>query len=560
MPVNRRTFIKRTLLASGAVAGGRLLRPYNLLATPDTANPLRHIPDLEGNLMTVAPARFPLSPPNESAIYGINGSYLGPTVRLNRGEEFRVKMENRLPDQDLIIHWHGILAPSEMDGHPHLAVGSGSDFDYQFTINQRAGTYWYHSHTDKLTGPQVYKGVAGLFIVHDEEERGLGLPEGEYDIPLVLQDKRVTPDFELEYDLNQTEIMRGWQGDTILVNGRPDTRIDVAPTLYRFRLLNGSNARVFLVGFENGHSFHLIANDGGLLEAPIEIDKFFLPPAGRAEILVDFSEFEVGATLLLRSLLYFNESFPGSRQGQEVDLLCFRVTQGEGSGGVIPQTMSTIEPYSLDDAVVTRKFQMHHKSGVGHTINDLAFELHRIDFEVPMEQLEVWEFFNPTQLIHPMHVHGTQFQILDRNGRKENVRPEEQGWKDMALVFPQEQVRVLVRFDAHPGMFMLHCHNLEHEDDGMMMNFKVNTSTSVKEQGGGISFHASPNPVQGETLIRFRSVKGDRQLRVLDLQGRVLSRHTVPSGRDSYLLDMSGFASGSYWCSLGNESIRLIVR
>ncbi|MCB0714054.1 MAG: multicopper oxidase domain-containing protein [Ignavibacteriae bacterium] len=560
MPINRRTFLKRTAAASGIIAASPLLRYSNLLASPDEANPLRRIPDLEGNLLTVAPTRFSLRPGGDSAIYGINGSYLGPTIRLNRGGELNVKMENRLIDEDLIIHWHGILAPSEMDGHPHLAVGPGEDYDYNFTVNQRAGTYWYHSHTDKFTGSQVYRGVAGLFIVHDEEESGLGLPSGDYDISVVLQDKRVTPDFELDYNLAPVDVMRGWQGDTMLVNGRPNVQLDVDRTLYRFRLLNGSNARVFLVGFEDGRTFHLIANEGGLLESPVEIDQFFLPPAGRAEILVDFSDDELNANLLLRSLTFFNESFPGSRQGKEADLLCFRVTGDGDSGGVVPQTMTTIEPYDPEAAMRSRSFRLHMANG-HHAINDLSFELNRIDFEVPMGELEVWEFFNPTQLIHPMHVHGTQFQILDRNGRTENIRPEEKGWKDMALLFPQEQVRVLVRFDAHPGRFMLHCHNLEHEDDGMMLNFRVNNPASV---GGGVGerghLSASPNIVEKETLIRFNPVKGDRQLQVIDLQGRTLLQRIIPSGRDSSLLDLSGFPSGSYWCRLGNESVRLLVK
>ena len=557
MPMNRRTFLKGTLAASGVAAAVSWIRPYALLAVPDDSHPLRFIPDLEGEILTVAPVRFPLRPGGDSAVYGVNGSYLGPTIRLNRGDRFRVKMENRLTDEDLIIHWHGIFAPEEMDGHPRHAVGPGEDYDYDFTVDQRAGTYWYHSHTDMLTGPQVYKGVAGLFIVHDVEEKGLGLPSGDYDIPLVLQDKRVTPDFELDYSPAPLDIMRGWQGDTILANGRPNARLDVERTLYRFRLLNASNARVFLVGFDDGRTFHLIGSDGGLLEEPVEVESFYLSPAGRAEILVDFSEDEIGSAPLLRSLLFFDEAFPGSRQGTEADLLCFNITADGSSGGAVPATLSTIEPYNPDDVLRTRSFRFHMFDGQ-HAINDKLFMMDQVEFEVPMEELEIWELVNPTQLIHPIHVHGTQFQVLDRNGNKD-LLPEDHGWKDTVILFPHDQVRVLIRFDAHPGVFMLHCHNLEHEDDGMMMNFRVTPSSSVaegKEAEGGLS--ASPNPVRRETTIRFAPARGERWLSVVDLHGRMVVRQAIPSGSDSFFLDMSELPPGTYWCRLGEATVRLL--
>ena len=559
MAIERRKFLKQVLAGSALTIGAAGLRPFELLARNPSGNQLRMLPDLKGSILNVAPTVNQLLPGTKTQVYGVNGSYLGPTVRLNRGESFNVQMQNRLIDEDLIIHWHGLHTSEEMDGHPRYAVGSGEDYNYNFVVNQRAGTYWYHSHTDMLTGPQVYKGIAGMFIVHDEEEQGLGLPSGKYDVPLVLQDKRVTSEFELDYQLSPIDKIHGWQGDTILTNGTPDAQLDVDRTLYRFRLLNGSNARVFLVGFEDERSFHLIATDGGLLEKSVEMSSLYLPPGGRAEILVDFSNDQLDTRLLLQTLQFWGEATPGTRQGKKADLLCCNVVGSSSSGGVIPQTLSTIEKYNPEDAKHTRLFRMHTFEG-HHAINSLVFEMNRVDFEVPMGELEIWEFFNPTQFFHPMHIHATQFQTLDRNGSVDNVRPEEQGWKDMVLLFPQERVRVLVRFDKHPGVFMLHCHNLEHEDDGMMMNFRVAPPSSVEadsHNNGGVQVF--PNPARTRTRLTFPPKPVERPMKLIDLSGKSILNYVVFPGITSIEIDLRSIPSGTYWCRLENEGVRLNV-
>lgn len=558
MTSSRRSFLKKIAAAAAlSVSGPRLFGPLLRAQPRALGNTLRILADLDGTVLTGAPVMAELQPGVQTAVYGLNGSYLGPTIRLNSGDRFSVQLQNRLVDEDLILHWHGLFAPEDMDGHPRHAVGPGENYDYDFLVNQRAGTYWYHSHTDMITAPQVYKGLAGLFIVHDDEEQGLGLPAGEYDVPLVVQDKRVTPEFQLEYAPTQVDVMRGWQGDTILVNGTPDATFSAAQTLYRFRLLNGANARVWKIGFSDNRRFHLIASDGGLLEQPIEIDSFFLPPGARAEILVDFSADQLNSEVLLQSLSFEGESIVGTRQGKPADLMRICVEREASSGGMVPETLSSIEHLDPLAAIRTRDFRTHMVDGQ-HAINDLVFSMNRVDFDVPMNELEIWEFFNPSQSIHPMHVHGVHFQVVERNGMAENVWPEERGWKDTVLLFPFDRVRVALRFDAHPGIFMLHCHNLEHEDDGMMMNFRVTPPSSVAEQNTTFRhLQAHPNPVSSQTTVRFKAESRSRTLTLVDQRGNLVLQHNVPAHVEHVSLDLSHVAAGSYWCKIGTEALRL---
>ena len=557
MPVSRRRFLKTSAATTVLIAGKSLLGPVSMRGKPSGAT-LRIPRQLSGPTLTAASGSAQIFEGVPTDLYTLNGLYPGPTIELDRGDELLVRMENRLPDQDLILHWHGILAPSSMDGHPHQAVPSGEDYDYPYTVEQRAATCWYHPHTHPITGPQVYRGLAGFYIVHDEEERGLPLPQGAYDVPLLLQDRRVSEDNQLIYELNDVEKMIGWQGDTILVNGTYDPSLQVERTRYRFRLLNGANARVFLVGFEDGRTFHLIANDGGLLPAPVEVESIYLAPGERAEILVDFTDDLAGESVLLRSLEFAEEFLPRTRQGKPADLLRFEIGGAGPTPPELPATLSTIEAYDPEDALRTREFRLH-MSGGGHSINDLLFEPMRIDFTVPIGELEIWQFTNGTQTIHPMHIHGVQFQVLDRNGTTSLVRPEERGWKDTVILFPTSAVRVLVRFTAHTGMFMLHCHNLEHEDDGMMMNFMVDTDTGIREdyRSAG-ALRATPNTTRGPVRLTFSPSSRDRLLEVSDLTGGMVMRHPIPRGSDRMTIDLGSEPSGMYVVRVGMESVRVM--
>lgn len=486
MSQSRRTFLRttsRSLVALGAASpdfASRLLRAQS--ARP--GNPLRLPPNWTGDPLTVAPANAEVWPGFSTAVFAVNGLVPGPTIRVQRGQEFVARIRNQLAEP-LVLHWHGILAPERMDGHPRDAVPPGQDYEVRFPVNQRASTCWYHPHTHDLTAEQVYAGIAGFFIVEDPAEASLNLPAGDHDLPLVIADRRSNPQRQFTYDPNMMDIMAGYLGDAILVNGTPDPWHSVDQGLYRFRLLNGSNARIFKIAFSDGSPFHVIGSDGGLLGAPVKVTDAMLAPGERLEILADFSSYTTGSSVLLKSL-----SFPGSggmmggpRQGTEMDLMRFYVDQPPAGAGNIPATLVPFMPLDPARAARTRTFTLAAGRMMRHTINGRLYDIDRVDLQVPFGELELWEYRNTSLQPHPMHCHATQFQVLDRNGSA-TLPPGDSGWKDTVLVSAGETVRVLVRFDTHSGVFVHHCHNLEHEDTGMMQNFEVLPPPTLEIQRG----------------------------------------------------------------------------
>jgi FtsP/CotA-like multicopper oxidase with cupredoxin domain len=373
--------------------------------------------------------------------------------------------------EPLVLHWHGILAPSGMDGIPQSAIASGQSYSVRFPIRNRAGTYFYHAHTDALTGKQVYRGLAGMFIVDDPADDVLGLPEGAHDVPMLITDKRTNTAHTLAYSPAMADVMTGYLGNGVLVNGTPDAWFAVDKSCYRFRWVSASNARVLKLGFSDGRSFRLIATDGGLLPAPVPVTNVTLGPGERVEALVDFSGDATGASITLRSLAFPAGGMgPGPRQGIQLDVMNIYVDSTNTRPCAVPAALASITPYASSNALRTRTFTIT-ASGMLHYINGVQFAPDRLDFTVPWTELERWELVNQTAEFHPMHPHGVHFQVLSRSTGA--LRPEEGGWKDTVLVAGSETVTALVRFDAYPGRFVFHCHNLEHEDNGMMLNFEV---------------------------------------------------------------------------------------
>lgn len=421
----------------------------------------------------------------------VNASVPGPTIRVPRGEEFAARIQNQL-DEPLVLHWHGLLAPERMDGHPRDQVGAGQGYTVRFPVRQRAATCWYHSHTDQRTAEQAYRGVAGLFIVEDPTERALGLPAGDHDIPLAFTDKRVNAQQQLVYAPTMMDRMSGYIGDVMLVNGTPDAWLSVDRGLYRFRLLNGSNARICKVGFADGKSFKVLATDGGLLPAPVEVSSLMLAPGQRIEVLVDFGSYGVGSSVVLRSLSFATGggmSMGGPSQGSAIDLVRFYVDGSAAEGRLVPETLGPFARLQESDAKRTRIFTLA-MSGMIHTINGKLYDGRRIDFSVPFGDVEMWEYRNTGTEPHPMHAHGGQCQVLSRNSTT-SLAPEDTGWKDTVIVNAGETVRVLIRFDAHPGVYVHHCHNLEHEDSGMMHNFEVLAPPSLEIERQGSELRVS---------------------------------------------------------------------
>ncbi|MEA3439480.1 MAG: multicopper oxidase domain-containing protein [Chloroflexota bacterium] len=441
-------------------------------------------------------------------LQNLPNTYLGPAIKLNTGQQVRVHFTNQLSEPS-IVHWHGLHVPQEADGHPRFAIGNGETYVYDFQVANRAGTYWYHPHPHGRTGPQAYYGMAGLFLVSDDEERALGLPAGEFDVPLVIQDRTFDRDNQLIYmGSGMMTQMMGFLGDRILVNGQPDFTLPVATRPYRIRLLNGSNSRIYKLAWEDGTPLTVIGTDGGLLEKPLQKKYITLAPSERAEIWVDFSQHPIGSEIRLMSLAFIGNdggmmggaSLP---QGAPFTVMTVKVAEKANSSTRLPEKLSSFSRYMAADAVNAsspRTFTLAMTMGMGWAINGRTFEMTDVadDEIVKLDTLEMWEFINQagagTQgrgmqgmmgggmtLPHPMHVHGLQFQVVKRGidpafrGAWETVSDGylDEGWKDTTLTMPGERVKILLKFEDFTGLYLYHCHNLEHEDMGMMRNYRV---------------------------------------------------------------------------------------
>lgn len=417
-----------------------------------------------------------------------SGSILGPSIVVNKGDNININFQNNLSENSN-IHWHGLVIPANMDGHPEDVAKPGSSRNYNFTVSQRSGMYWYHPHPDGYTAEQAYLGLAGVFIVRDAEEQKLNLPSGEMEIPLVIQDKRVTADFSLDYSPNMMDVMTGYMGSNILVNGVNSPYKDVSTRNYRLRVLNGSNGRIYNLALSNGASFAVIGADGGLLSSPQTVSSLLLGPGERADLIVNFSTYPIGTELFLESKTFF----AGSSQGtQSFKIMKFKVTQNEKDSYTLPVSLSVIKQIDKSTAIKTRIFEISNggmggmgsmMGGMGnsgmtmkgmHRINNKIYDKSRIDETVQSGTTEIWEFDNSKgDEPHPMHIHALQFQVLDRTGGRNSLIATEKGWKDTVMLLPGEKVRVVITFGQNKGKYVLHCHNLEHEDDGMMLQFEI---------------------------------------------------------------------------------------
>ncbi len=518
--INRRQFLQFT----GAGAAGLLTGSMTSLISAGRANAAEpvssgFVPDLDIALNAAA-GEVPILPGAPTAVWRFQGkvlkgdraslvdierSYLGPIIRARKGQKVRIRFTNQIADPT-IVHWHGLHVPADMDGHPRLVIPRGGTYVYEFEIRNRAGTYWYHPHPHGQTGPQVYGGLAGLFLVSDDEEKAAGLPTGEYDIPLVLQDRAFDRSNQLVYlSGHHMEQMNGFLGDWILVNGHPDFSLPVATRSYRLRLLNGSNSRIYRLAWKDGTPLTVIGTDGGLLEKPVQRRYVMLGPGERLELWADFSNYEVGAETALVSLPFDGGMLGGGRMGRGMmggggsalpngagfPIFKVRVNRREKATSTLPQRLSNIKRYDPAEAVNREHPKRFHlvMRHMAWTINGRTFQMEQVasDERVALNSLEVWEFINEgggrgmmggMDMPHPIHLHGMQFQVLQRRGVTHQGYVDD-GWKDTVLLMPGERVRLLVRFGDYPGLYLYHCHNLEHEDMGMMRNFLVEKTTSA---------------------------------------------------------------------------------
>ena len=419
-----------------------------------------------------------------TSTYGYSVPVLGPVIRLGRGDEVEVTIQNAL-DTNTTVHWHGMLVPGYNDGGPQQPIKPGDTWRSVLKIDQPAATLWFHPHPHHDTARQIYMGLAGILIVDDGSDALLGLPRtfGLDDLPIVMQDRSLGSDGSIEYDndtLNALDIAYGARGETIIVNGVIAPVVRVPRGLVRLQLLNAANAQNFELRFNDQRTFYVIASDGGFLRAPVALTQLTISPAERFEVLVDFAD---GKPIALET-------------GPDEEMGAFGQLAPDGSADYVPilhfePTATTpvvkempaglVEPAMVSPASAIRRRQFVLNSGLcanrstdgEHAnmprligINGKPFDLERIDVETQLGTTEVWEVVS-VGMAHPFHIHGALFRILSIKGAPPPAHLT--GWKDTVLV--EEKVELLVAFNQpatreHP--FMYHCHILEHEDAGLM--------------------------------------------------------------------------------------------
>ncbi len=433
---------------------------------------------LAGNTLSAAAGAYDLGSGAQSGAMLYNGQWPAPLIRISQGSALDITLQNQL-SESTNVHWHGLAAAAGMDGHPSEMVMPNASRRYTFAVNERPGTYWYHTHAHQATARQAYSGLAGILIVDDGNDAARGLPTGVRDIPLVLADKRVYSG-ALNYQPTMMDLVTAWLGNVMTVNGTlGPVSVAVEPAVIRLRLLNGSNARILNPALEDGGSFWLIATDGGLLAAPVPVTSLLLAPGERAEVLLDLRA-RAGQTVKLFSAAFSNMGAGmmgfAPPQGSAFELLTLSVSSTPAtSPGSIPAAFAPIVRHDSAAALVSRTFVLTTVGGMSagmHRINNLTYDSARIDFVARRGELERWQFTNRAVEPHPMHVHGAQFQVISRDAIEARRLPTDLGWKDTVLVRPSESVEIALRFNT-PCNYVLHCHNLEHEDDGMMLNFNV---------------------------------------------------------------------------------------
>jgi FtsP/CotA-like multicopper oxidase with cupredoxin domain len=394
----------------------------------------------------------------QTPTWGINGSYLGPTIRVSRGDKVAVDVVNQLPETST-LHWHGMRLPAVMDGGPHQMIEAGSTWKPYWTIEQPAATTWYHPHLHGSTALHVYRGLAGLFLIEDQESLQLPSNYGVDDIPIIIQDKMFRGDGSFFEKMGLTPF--GMLGNQILVNGTYDPYFRISSSQVRFRLLNGSNARAYHIGFSDDRSFYLVGNDAGLLPEPVMMNRILLSLGERAEIVVEFKEGE-------ETILHSFAGEDGIENG-EFDLVKLIADPSLAAAAPLPRVLSNEPPIEVPADAKVRTFVLTTES----EINGKKMEMSRIDEVVPAGAREIWEITNKGW-DHNFQIHDAAFTILDKNGE---LPPEyERGRKDTVFIPSGTKVRLAVDFGSYPDPetpYMYHCHLLYHEDSGMMGQFVI---------------------------------------------------------------------------------------
>jgi blue copper oxidase len=543
---------------------------YNNLWIPDT---------LIGSTfnLTVKDTFAQLRPGNQTVTGAVNSnSFWGPTLIFNQGDTVHMNVLNTLNDSTT-IHWHGMHLPAVMDGGPHQVIPPGTLWSPYWKVTNNASTYWYHPHLHNMTLDHVTKGVGGFIIVRDAAESALALPRkyGVDDIPLALTSRG--------YDaLNAFTITDGVSiseyGDYMLVNGTPDPQVSLPKQYVRLRILNAEIERGYNLGFSDNRTFYIIANDGGLLNAPVAVTRVMLMVGERVEILVNLGSDVVGSSFDLKAYnagLTFG--FPGGEHitsglnGSLLNDLNFNILHinviATTSSPItaVPSVLASNVYWTAGDATVTRNVAVTNGSGVGLSefyFDGAPFIYNTINKTIDLNAIEQWTITNNNIFSHAFHIHDVEFKIVARNGNASAVGAYESGWKDVVYVPRGETVSFVAKFDdysdaIHP--FMYHCHFSNHEDGGMMGQFVVTAPAGINEADGATKdFTIYPNPAKNLLYISFVDPTMQAYyVTILNALGKAVFMLPRPQLQNG--IDISKLAAGIYFVQLTDDKTKQII-
>jgi FtsP/CotA-like multicopper oxidase with cupredoxin domain len=431
------------------------------LPIPPVATPTSATRKLEQYVITMKPGTAHILSGLETPILGYNGLYPGPTIKATRGREVQITQINRA-GRELNVHLHGGVTEPQYDGHPHDGFPDGTERLYKYPNVARSATLWYHDHAHGQTHITLFAGLAGFYLLDDRNDRHLDLPTGEYDIPLMIQDRAFNADGSFRYKFN---LDVGFRGDTILVNGAVAPRLKVERRLYRFRILNASNSRPYKLELGNGREMIQIGSDGGLLEGkPVARTSIPMEPAERVEILVDFRQFGVGSKVILRNSI---------GEPSTTAVMRFDVVKGGAEEARVPKHLNDFE--EVPEVNMERSWPLTFEGiAGGDSVWHIAgggFSENRIDCYPRLGTTEIWTWVNQSSRTHPMHMHGHHFRIVSVDGKPPH--PADASWKDTVAVYPGSTVKVRPYFDYFAGRYVFHCHASEHGDMSMMGQMEV---------------------------------------------------------------------------------------
>ncbi len=401
-------------------------------------------------------------------LFGYNGQSPGPVIEATEGDRISINVANKLPDRDTTVHWHGLDIPSDQDGNPMDPIKPGASRLYDFELPAgNTGPFWYHPHPHTDTPEQVYMGLAAPFIVRPKADPLAGIPETTLFITSLslLQDGSIAPN-------SMADWMNGREGDHILINGAKNPTLGVAPgSSRRFRIYNATNGRYLRLSFD-GHKMTLVGSDGGYLRNPVPgLDEVLLAPAERAEVVIDF-ENGAGQSILRNRAYERGWMGPGRPALADQPIMTINRSDVPQKPFGLPRVLRGVD--ALGAPVATKRLVLGERMSMGGSgmsmqflINGKTFDMGRIDLTSRVGDIELWEIENPTDMDHPMHIHGTQFQVVERQSAGRKTPAPILSWKDTVNVARGETVRLKVK-QSMKGPRMYHCHILEHEKMGMM--------------------------------------------------------------------------------------------